>query len=229
MKVSFFRGVGALALCFLLINTLSCAHDQQLVSVSIQPTDVTFGGPDPVLNVQLRALGTYIHPPVTKDITNQVTWGSDTPNLVTVSTTGLIAPAGIYACGVGGITATVTTNSSSGNRTSSGAIVTGNMSYTVDNVAVMGCPGFGGGGSGGSGSTLTVDFSGTGTGTVTSSPPGLACSSACSATFANGTISLTAAASGTSTFGGWLGCDSVSGAVCTINFTTSRVVTVTFN
>ena len=28
--------------------------------------------------MQLRALGTYIHPPVTKDITNQVTWESNT-------------------------------------------------------------------------------------------------------------------------------------------------------
>src|SRR6266404_2266254 len=83
MKVLEFRSVGALALVGLLVALSSCAHDQQLVSIAIVPTEETFGDAttpvflDAGASVQLRATGTYIHPPVTKDITAQVQWGSD--------------------------------------------------------------------------------------------------------------------------------------------------------
>jgi hypothetical protein len=69
-----------LATCLITLIVPSCGHDQQLVSISIAPSTETFGASnipvsaDAGLNVQLRALGTYIHPPVTKDITNQATW-----------------------------------------------------------------------------------------------------------------------------------------------------------
>jgi hypothetical protein len=57
----------------------SCARDQQLVTISVIPETEIFGASniplsaDAGLSVQLRA-GRYIHPPVTEDITNQVTW-----------------------------------------------------------------------------------------------------------------------------------------------------------
>jgi hypothetical protein len=69
----------------LMIGVDSCAHSQQLVSIAIQPATETFGtSSTPVIEnagaqVQLQALGTYIHPPVTKDITSQATWSSNTP------------------------------------------------------------------------------------------------------------------------------------------------------
>jgi len=100
MKVFVFRGVAVVTVFAFLLSQLSCAHDQQLVSVSVQPTDITFGDPNiPVsldrgLAVQLRALGHYIHPPVTKDITDQVTWGSDNTQMVTVTSTGLLPAPG---------------------------------------------------------------------------------------------------------------------------------------
>jgi len=84
----------------LLLSVSSCGHGQQLVSIGIQPAIETFGAANiPVIDnagaaVQLRALGTYIHPPVTKDITNQVTWASNDTQMFTVSSTGLYtAPA----------------------------------------------------------------------------------------------------------------------------------------
>src|SRR5579864_147495 len=89
-----------------------CGHEQQLVSIDVEPTTETFGSAktpvlaDAGLNVQLRALGTYIHPPVTKDITNQVIWSSNTPQMVTVNSTGLITATG-QACGNTLISATV--------------------------------------------------------------------------------------------------------------------------
>jgi hypothetical protein len=225
MKVLFFRSLGALALCSLLFGMLSCAHDQQLVSITIEPGVETFGDasiPVPLdagLSVQLRALGHYIHPPVTKDITNQVTWGSDDIQMVTVNPTGLITATG-GSCGGTLISATVRTNSSAGNRDSSGAIVTSTMQANVV------C--FTGTGSG-SGPQLTVTFAGLGSGTVSFSPSGFICASTCTVGFASGTsVSVTATPSGT--FGGWNGCDSVSGLVCTVNnLTTQRDVIATFN
>jgi len=114
----------------------SCGHEQELVSITIQPTIETFGSvttslaEDTLLSVQLKALGNYIHPPVTKDITDQVTWASNTIKMVTVSSTGVITPAG-EACGSTLITATVTTNKSAGNLSSSGAEVIGTMTANV--------------------------------------------------------------------------------------------------
>ena len=118
------------------VCVLSCGHEQQLVSIAISPTTETFGSTttpvrdDSGLNVQLRAIGTYIHPPVTKDITSQVTWTSNTPQMITVDSTGVITATGL-ACGSTLVSATVTTNKSPGNISSSGAIVTGTMTANV--------------------------------------------------------------------------------------------------
>jgi hypothetical protein len=207
-----------------LLSSLSCGHDQQLVSISIQPPTETFGAAnipvneDAGLNVQLRALGSYIHPPVTKDITAQVTWTSNTPQMVTVDSAGLITATG-EACGNTLISATVQTNHSSGNISSSGAIVTGNMTANVVcSTTTMSQPG------------LTVKFAGTGSGVITSSPLGLSCAGTCSASLpGHGRIVLTAKPNG-SEFAGWTGCDSASGLVCIINHSASeRAVSVTFN
>jgi hypothetical protein len=60
--------------CAVVFLIPSCGHEQQLVGISIQPAVETFGSSTtPVIanagsSVQLRALGSYIHPPVTKDI-----------------------------------------------------------------------------------------------------------------------------------------------------------------
>src|SRR5580700_5332312 len=109
-----------------------CGSGQQLVGVTIEPSTETFGSAntpvqlDAGLNVQLRALGTYVHPPATKDITNQVTWNSNTPQMVTVNSTGLITATG-DACGSTLVSATVTKNSTDGGLSSPGAVVTGSM------------------------------------------------------------------------------------------------------
>jgi len=120
--------------CFALLT--NCAHDQQLTSINVQPKTQDFGAANiPVsanagATVQLRALGSYIHPPVTKDITTQVTWTSNTPEMVTVSSTGLLTATGL-ACGNALVSATITTNKSIGDLSSSGAIVTGSMTANV--------------------------------------------------------------------------------------------------
>ncbi len=137
MNYSMSRFCLGLATVVCLIGLNSCGHDQQLVSITVQPNKEVFGAAnipvsaDAGLTVQLRAIGNYIHPPVSKDVTNQVVWSSNTPDMVTVdAATGLITATGL-ACGDTLISATVTTNHSIGNVSSSGAIVTGTMTASV--------------------------------------------------------------------------------------------------
>ena len=76
---------------------------------------------------------------------------------------------------------------------------------------------------------LTVTKSGAGAGTVTSTPAGINCGNTCSAAFASGTsVTLTAAAATGSTFAGWNGACTGTGA-CTVTMTAARAVTATFN
>lgn len=77
--------------------------------------------------------------------------------------------------------------------------------------------------------TLTVTKAGTGTGTVTSNPAGINCGATCSESYASGTsVTLTAAAGGSSTFAGWGGACTGTGN-CILNMTTNLTVTATFN
>jgi hypothetical protein len=221
-----------IALATVLVSLSSCGRDQQLESISVQPASETFGASNiPVIfnagsQVQLRALGNYIHPPVTKDITSKVTWNSNTPQMMTVDSSGLLTVTGL-ACGATLISATVATNSSDGGISSSGAIVTG---YMTGNVVCFTSSGGGGGGN----PALTLTFQGLGSGAVSSSPLGLSCSSpgpCVTQSFPVSTqVTLTATPAGTSSFGSWSGCDSPGTTnPCMLNLTANRNVTVSFN
>ena len=226
----------ALVLCGAVFLSLSsCGRDQQLVSIQIQPATETFGNAntpvqlDAGLQVQLRALGTYIHPPVTKDITSQVTWASNDTQMMTVDSSGMLTAAGV-SCGSTLVSATMTTNTSSGGLSSKGALVTG---YMTGNVVCF--TGTGAGGTG-SGASITITFSGNGQGTISSNIGGLNCASsqstACTIVVPSGiTVNVTASPGAASTFGGWGGgCSNVNGQVCTFTNVNSAVgATVTFN
>jgi len=76
---------------------------------------------------------------------------------------------------------------------------------------------------------LVTARQGDGTGTVTSSPAGIVCGATCSAQFlSDSQVVLTAAPGSTSLFSGWTGCDSVSGATCTVSMANARFVTAIF-
>jgi hypothetical protein len=76
--------------------------------------------------------------------------------------------------------------------------------------------------------TLRVRKQGRGSGTVTSTPAGIACGSDCRESFASGTsVNLSAIPASGSTFRGWTGACSGTGA-CTVTLTESTTVTATF-
>ncbi len=75
---------------------------------------------------------------------------------------------------------------------------------------------------------LSVRGAGTGSGSVGSSPAGIACPSACTASFAQGThVTLTAAPAAGSSFEGWKGACAGTGP-CTISLTAGASVTAVF-
>jgi hypothetical protein len=212
-----------------LLSISSCGDPQELVGITVQPGSVTFGASnipvpaDAGLTTQLTALGTYVHPPVTKDITNQVTWASSDNQEVTVSSTGLITVTGVV-CGPNTlITATRTTNADGSGVSSSGAVVTGSMTASV--VCFTNTSG-----GGGAAPILTVNFLGSGTGTVTS--PTFTCATtaiSCVDSFPAGTtVTLTATPIAPSTFGGWFGaCSGTS--TCVLLLQADTTVTAMFN
>jgi hypothetical protein len=119
-------GVASVLAALLCIVALpSCGSKQKLVSITVNPTGgIVFGAADPALFAQLTATGTYVHPPATKDITNEVTWTSDVTEVAVVSSTGRVTPN--IACGVANVTASLQTSSPKGN------VVSGTTTVTVD-------------------------------------------------------------------------------------------------
>jgi hypothetical protein len=87
--------LGALLLIGVLLPITSCTSSPSLTSIAVTPNTMNFGGAG--LTTQLTAIGSYTHPghpPITKDITKQVTWASSTTDCVTVNSTGMITSGG---------------------------------------------------------------------------------------------------------------------------------------
>ena len=83
-----------------------CGHDQKLESITVQPSGFVFEGIG--AKGQFTAIGTYIHPPESKDITNHVLWQIDVANLATITQSGSVSALSV--CGSGNVTATVYSN-----------------------------------------------------------------------------------------------------------------------
>jgi hypothetical protein len=121
-----------LLICSLALVIPSCGTGQQLVGIAVTPATVVFGAVDPTLFVQLTAIGSYSHPPATKDITSQVTWTSNVTEVAQVTSAGKVSPN--TNCGVTPITASLQTNSPKRN------VITGSTSVTVDGPLSLNCP-----------------------------------------------------------------------------------------
>jgi hypothetical protein len=209
-------GVSALVIAASsLLSLSSCAHNQHLVSISIQPGNGTFAAVDPSAFFQYRAYGTYIHPPKTVEITSQATWQTSNPQVAQFTAAGVVSPS--TNCGVAQIFATM--------HDSPNDIVSNQVSITVDGPASLGCP------QGTVTNILTVNVtSGGPDGVITSSPPGVNCGSMCAVAFSSGsTVSLTAAPDTGHTFLGFIGCTSGSGNTCNVIMNGDVTVTASFD
>jgi len=209
--------VAGLVVAGAVLTLPSCGHDQKLQSIQIQPATVTFQTPQSVSGV-LKAYGTYIHPPATKDITAEVTWATDAPQMLilTPTTDGeQVGPNGI--CGVADVSATAPEGTGGADN-----IVVGYATMTIDGSQPT-CPG-----ATSTDGEVVVTPAGTGTGTVVSAPTGISCpGTACGALFAPGTIILTATPGPNSTFGGWQQCPSgQSSNQCTITVAAGGFINV---
>ena len=101
---------GGLAVLFLLA-LLSCGEDHKLVAITITPDGFTFTNPVPGATLaSFKALGEFVHPPESRDITNQVVWSDAFPTIFKMdSTTGVATYQG--GCGTNlPITATASTD-----------------------------------------------------------------------------------------------------------------------
>jgi hypothetical protein len=88
-----------------LFSLSSCARDQKLVSIALQPSaGFVFEGYG--AQGQFTALGTYIHPPETMDVTNQLVWTLNIANFGTLTQSGQITYTRSDGCGSGQVTAT---------------------------------------------------------------------------------------------------------------------------
>jgi hypothetical protein len=110
----------------------SCGHDQTLESISVSPATVTYQGIG--ASAQYTALGSYIHPPETKDITNQVVWSVDIGNALNLTSTG--SATAINTCGIGQVTATFYSNAADHSK---GTVVVGSSSFTIGSTGGI-CP-----------------------------------------------------------------------------------------
>ena len=194
----------------------SCMHERKLVQIKVQPSDASFGSPAPDAQIIFTALGSYIHPPDTRDITDKATWKSDVPQLVTV-TGGVVSPTG-NGCGVADISASMNDG---------GNLLIGYATVTVKDPTNTNCPG-----GGNTTGVITVTLGGTAAGTVTSVPAGITCPSVCGAEFTVGnTVVLTATPTTNHTFTGWTNCPSGNtGDTCSIQVPSGSLnVTASFN
>jgi len=99
MNRRFLSIVFLIATATVLLNTTSCGFNQHLVSIQVEPPGATFNSVG--ASIVFKAMGTYEHPPETKDITNIVTWSVDSQNLVTITNTSQVTALSI--CGSGNL------------------------------------------------------------------------------------------------------------------------------
>jgi hypothetical protein len=208
-----------IALCALLtlaalLSLPSCGHDQKLVSLAVMPSGgFVFATPAPGATGQFTAIGTYIHPPATKDVTSQATWAVDT-NVVSIAG-GLATTNG--NCGSTNVSATMPEGTGGASN-----IVIGYSTVTVNNPADPNCPG------GGTEGTLSVQISPSNLGTVTSQTYGIDCpTQSCIAVVPAGTsVALTATPVSGHTFLNWTGCLPADSSDCAVTVPTGGVAVV---
>jgi hypothetical protein len=206
MNRKWFSIIALIAAATFFLNLSSCGYNQHLVSIQVVPPGATFNSVG--ASIIFKAMGTYDHPPETKDITNIVTWSVDSQNLVTITDTSLVTAVSI--CGSGNLYASYY---DSPNQVTGSAFLTGEGAGTATCNQVV----------------LNVDV--VGSGTVVDSTGVINCpATVCTADYTLGSqIKLTATPTGTSLTTSWTNCASFVGNTCTVLLNANTTVTANFN
>jgi len=128
MKRYITLALGMLLVVGAVVSLPGCGHDQVLTSITVNPSGATITGAGVIVNFQ--AIGTYIHPPENKDLTNSVVWASVAPQIIDFNFVGSTAGQAMSGSGCGsniGITATHYSDP----QNKSGSVVVGNAVVTV--------------------------------------------------------------------------------------------------
>ena len=116
--------MGVLVMLAAFLAFPSCGFDRRLVSITINPPGASIVGPGVTVNFQ--AIGNYIHPPDSRDITDSVVWTSAAPQVIEILSPGVAESR--FACGTN-ITITATWYSNPQNQT--GSVVVGTATVNV--------------------------------------------------------------------------------------------------
>jgi hypothetical protein len=205
MSRKWFSVLVLIATAAVFLSFSSCAYNQHLVSIKVVPPGATFTSVGS--SIIFKAVGTYNHPPETKDITSKVQWSVDSQNLVAITNTSLVTALSI--CGTGSITASLNDGPN---------YVSGSATLTGGGAGTAAC----------NQAALTVNI--VGAGTVVDSTAVIKCPGTCSADYALGsTIGLTATPGAGASQTTWSNCNSFVGNTCTVVLNFDTTVTATFN
>jgi hypothetical protein len=141
MSRKWFSTLALVAAATFLLSVPSCGFNQHLVSITVSPqnSSVTLSAIAQQVGTQFSALGTYVHPPETRDITSTAVWTTDTPTIIAVdpTTPGLVNTTG-NGCGSNlGVSASVYSDPS---NHAAGDVVVGTATMNVSFINTITCP-----------------------------------------------------------------------------------------
>jgi hypothetical protein len=116
--------LGALVAVGAVLSLSSCGFKKQLVLITVNPSTASITGAGVIVDFQ--ALGTYIHPPETVNITESVVWASTAPQIISIVSNTGVATSGT-SCG----TVTITATEYSDMQNDTGSVVVGTALVTV--------------------------------------------------------------------------------------------------
>ena len=132
MRQGLVRWMVGAAVLLAVFALASCGFKRKLASITVIPSGANITGTG--VKVQFKAVGNYVHPPDSRDITNSVIWESAAPQIVTIDQNGLAVSQ--FACGTN-ITITATAHSDPNDSHSGVVVGTAAVGVTQPN---NGCP-----------------------------------------------------------------------------------------
>lgn len=127
------RLIAAAWMVLALLILPSCGFKRKLVSITVIPNSAAITGAN--VQVQFKAIGNYVHPPDSRDITDSVLWESAAPQIVGINASGLATSTD--GCGSG---ITISATGHSDPQDDHSGVVVGTAAVSVTQPTPPGCP-----------------------------------------------------------------------------------------